>query len=223
MHLQKAFNNSAFFQRLITGLIFLVIFWSAFIFLQSLFSILIFAILAEILIFEWPKLFNPKDYKFWLIMPFYPILSFVLLYLLNVSGHRSLLAIMFILVFCFDSGAYFAGKLFGKHKLCPKISPGKTWEGVFGGFLTVILALLIIVQLLQKPISFNAVILYSLILSFWALIGDLFESYLKRRVGIKDTGSLLPGHGGFLDRFDAIMFLVIILYFFKDYIAIRGL
>lgn len=213
MHLQKAFNNSAFFQRLITGLIFLVVFWSSFIFVPSLFSILIFAILAEILIFEWPKLFSPKDYKFWLIMPFYPILPFILLYLLNISEHRSLLAIMFILVFCFDSGAYVAGRLFGKHKLCPKISPGKTWEGVIGGFLTVILALLIIVQFLQKPISFNAILLYSLILSFLALTGDLFESYLKRRVGIKDTGSLLPGHGGFLDRFDAIMFLVVILYF----------
>jgi phosphatidate cytidylyltransferase len=111
-----------------------------------------------------------------------------------------LLAVM-IAVWIADSAAYFAGKIYGKHKLAPLISPGKTWEGVVGAWLAVTVYGLIIC------LSFGYS--YWFILGLWAIVilsilGDLLESLIKRHAGVKDSGNLLPGHGGVLDRIDGL-------------------
>lgn len=116
------------------------------------------------------------------------------------------------MVWVADIGAYFAGRAFGKRKLAPSISPGKTWEGVAGGLLAVLLLSAVATQL---PETFQAQLLVRygwLKWAFWiglfvaaSVVGDLFESMLKRRVEVKDSSGLLPGHGGVLDRIDALV------------------
>jgi phosphatidate cytidylyltransferase len=116
------------------------------------------------------------------------------------------------MVWVADIGAYFAGRSFGKRKLAPSISPGKTWEGVAGGLIAV---LLLSAMATQLPETFQAQLLarygwlrWALLLGLFvaaSVIGDLFESMLKRRVEVKDSSNLLPGHGGVLDRIDALV------------------
>lgn len=111
------------------------------------------------------------------------------------------------LVWVADSTAYFAGRKFGKRKLAPSISPGKTWEGVVGALLGVS-CYVIVVWSLNPNLSQAAMLPILLLAAWWwvglAVIGDLFESAIKRQAGVKDSGALLPGHGGLLDRIDAL-------------------
>ena len=101
-----------------------------------------------------------------------------------------------------DTGAYFAGHRFGRVKLAPRVSPGKTWEGVIGGMLLALLASLAgAAWFEQPPLAFAAV---GLAAAAFSVVGDLTESMLKRSAGVKDSGHLLPGHGGMLDRLDSI-------------------
>lgn len=127
------------------------------------------------------------------------------------------------LVWSADSWAYVSGKLFGKNKLAPAISPGKTWEGFFGGtLLTGVTAYLIHFLFFNADSYFNALkgehllqdssklIIIGLLVSIFGTMGDLFESSLKRRVNIKDSGNIIPGHGGVLDRYDAFLFAIVV-------------
>ena len=184
------------------------------------FSILLATALLIALLFEWKKLFPPSAPAFWLIAPVYPILPFVLLILLNqMPEFRLLLVAMFTMVFCFDTGSYIAGKTIGDTLIAPHISPKKTWEGVFGGLIMAYVSLCIWLTALNKPILFIPTAFLILVVGFTALAGDLFESWLKRRVKIKDSGNLLPGHGGILDRFDASLFVGIIFFIFRHQLA----
>ena len=111
------------------------------------------------------------------------------------------------LVWVADIGAYFAGRKFGKNKLAPSISPGKTWEGVVGALLGATVYVLLVWYF--NPYFTHREVLPGLLLASWwwvclAVIGDLFESAIKRQAGVKDSGALLPGHGGMLDRIDAL-------------------
>ncbi len=106
-----------------------------------------------------------------------------------------------------DSFAYFAGRLFGKHKLFERISPKKTWEGFWGGMIMTI-GCSIGLSFLFSELSMIQWIIWAVIVAFSATLGDLAESLLKRSIHIKDSGSLLPGHGGFLDRFDGFVLAV---------------
>lgn len=119
------------------------------------------------------------------------------------NGRFMLLLALTIIVFV-DIGGYVAGKLFGQHKLAPAISPGKTWEGLFGGMA---LQLILIMGLVLYMPDINGLSLCLLVfpVAIASVIGDLFESMLKRQRGIKDSSNLLPGHGGFLDRLDGVM------------------
>ena len=105
-----------------------------------------------------------------------------------------------------DIAAYFVGRSFGKHKLAPNISPGKTWEGVAGALIVVVCYALIWGQFIGKGnnILIINLVLLSLLLAGLGIIGDLFESLMKRQASVKDSGNILPGHGGILDRIDAL-------------------
>ncbi|MCB0856159.1 MAG: phosphatidate cytidylyltransferase, partial [Bacteroidetes bacterium] len=107
-----------------------------------------------------------------------------------------------LLTWVLDSGAYFAGRWLGKHPLFPRISPKKTWEGSIGGaVLCIALGVLLEKMLPAQPYNW---IVIAAIISVFSQLGDLIESMFKRSIEIKDSGSLLPGHGGMLDRFDGI-------------------
>jgi len=122
---------------------------------------------------------------------------------------------LLLVVWLADIGAYFAGKAFGRHKLAPAISPGKTWEGALGGWLAVmVIALVAALTRAFAPTFFSSLVdgfgviraLFTLtVLVAFSVIGDLFESMLKRQAGVKDSSGLLPGHGGVLDRIDALL------------------
>lgn len=119
----------------------------------------------------------------------------------------------FILIWANDSGAYIFGSLFGRHRLMERISPKKTWEGFFGGMALSVFAAWLTGRYMGV-ISVENWIIASLIVSVAGTLGDLAESMLKRSAGIKDSGTIMPGHGGFLDRFDStlIAFPALLLY-----------
>ena len=109
------------------------------------------------------------------------------------------------LVSAADIGAYFSGTHFGKHKLAPSVSPGKSWEGFWGGLAaSVVFALAVWRVLWEEQMSLPALLLIAALTMLASVLGDLLESMLKRHRGVKDSGSILPGHGGILDRFDSI-------------------
>jgi len=113
-----------------------------------------------------------------------------------------------------DTAAFFIGRALGRHHFAPSISPGKTWEGAVGGIFGAIIVSLILVTLLSLPISYWQAILVGFLVSIFGQLGDLIESLLKRNMGIKDSGKLLPGHGGFLDRLDSIVFTSVVVYYY---------
>ena len=153
-------------------------------------------------------------------MPFYPILPFTFLIIMNQDPlYHSLLFVLFIIVSSFDTGSYLIGNVLGYHKLAPAISAGKTWEGVAGGWIFACVGLWLVLWELDKLHQWWFIPLFSFFVCLLSLIGDLFESWLKRRAGIKDSGVLLPGHGGFLDRFDGILFTVVFFFIFKSYLV----
>ncbi len=207
--------------RILTGSALGFGFFFSFLYLPSyFFSLVLFTILFLIIFFEWKNFFDMKQWTYWLLMPLYPILPFSLLIILNHSPiYRNLILVLFILVSSFDTGGYIFGSLIGRHPIAPSISPGKTWEGVFGGYLFAFLGLTFLLweqKCMLKP--FWLVLVFTFIVSALSLCGDLFESWLKRGARIKDSGNLLPGHGGLLDRFDGILFTVFFFYFFKSYL-----
>jgi phosphatidate cytidylyltransferase len=191
--------------RAITGIIFIsIILYTLFYLPPAYFTALLLAILAEILIVEWPRLAKNTPHL-WYLTPLYPILPFIILLIINHHPLRQqLLILLFATTWANDTGAYLAGKLFGKHKLLPSVSPKKTWEGFFGGLIACAITLMFCAH--TSSFSYPQLAAVAAVLGTLATFGDLFESWLKRKAGIKDTGSLLPGHGGFLDRFDSVMF-----------------
>ena len=114
---------------------------------------------------------------------------------------------LFLLVWGADSGAYFVGRKFGQNKLAPTVSPNKSVEGLIGGIGLAII-IIIVVQVNYLNLTFAQHLLFlilSVVTVFASVLGDLFESMIKRRAGIKDSGRILPGHGGVLDRIDSLL------------------
>lgn len=148
---------------------------------------------------------------------FLPVVAWCSLILFLRVGIVMLVSVLFI-VWLADTAAYFAGRAFGKAKLAPHISPGKTWAGVWGAMLTVGVVALVAWQVFPAFPLYTSVLLdrlgVALALPLFAalvalsVVGDLFESLLKRQAGVKDSGHLLPGHGGFYDRVDAMLALL---------------
>lgn len=135
-----------------------------------------------------------------------PFLIITQLPYLNGNYSPFLLLSIFIMIWCNDTFAYICGRLLGKHKLYEKISPKKTIEGFIGGLLFTQLAAFIIYKTSPLQISLIAWLLIALGISVLGTVGDLIESKYKRQAGVKDSGNIMPGHGGILDRFDSILF-----------------
>ncbi|WP_116364780.1 phosphatidate cytidylyltransferase [Parahaliea mediterranea] len=128
-------------------------------------------------------------------------------YLLSFPRGGIVMVCMVLVVAAADIGAYFAGKTFGKHKLAAAVSPAKTWEGFWGGMASALLLAVVFWYLLPPQmahVSLTAVIAVTLCTALASVVGDLTVSMVKRESGVKDSGSILPGHGGVLDRLDSI-------------------
>ncbi len=162
-----------------------------------------------------------------LLVPFYVALPFSFLHFLafhhGVYNYELVLG-FFILIWANDTGAYLIGVSFGKHKFFPRISPKKTWEGFFGGISFTLLAGWLISAFFIDHLNWYYWLIIALIVSVMGTLGDLVESMLKRSVNLKDSGKILPGHGGVLDRFDAVIFaaplmvsFLLLLYFLDLY------
>lgn len=131
------------------------------------------------------------------------------------------ISIVFSMWMC-DSFAYFGGKAMGRTKLFPRISPNKTWEGSIWGFFASVIFMYLFYQyspMNKLPINLNEVIVMGAIIGMFGQVGDLVESMFKRDAGVKDSSHLIPGHGGFFDRFDSLIFVSPLIFFYLRYIV----
>jgi phosphatidate cytidylyltransferase len=126
---------------------------------------------------------------------------------INIDFHTGawMLLLMLIVIWGADVGAYFAGKNFGKTKLAPVVSPNKTWEGAIGGLILANVVGIALALILDLQLNWLQFVVFLILIVALSVIGDLFESMLKRRANIKDSSNILPGHGGLLDRLDSTL------------------
>jgi phosphatidate cytidylyltransferase len=129
------------------------------------------------------------------------LVSIILIY--NSYGQFALLS-LFLILWTADSGAYFVGSKMGKRKLAPKVSPGKSIEGLLGGIFSVVVLSIILLMSDLLPFDSFLFVFISAVTGIISVFGDLFESIIKREASAKDSSNLLPGHGGFLDRLDSL-------------------
>ncbi len=132
---------------------------------------------------------------------------------------RELVIMAVFTTFACDTAAYFVGRTWGRHRMTPTVSPNKTWEGAAGGFAGAVAAAAALCYLLNLgdwslPLCYLEAVGVGCLVGVGAQIGDLVESLFKRRAGVKDSGHLLPGHGGLLDRIDSLVFTGVIVYYF---------
>jgi len=133
----------------------------------------------------------------------------------TLSTH--LLAFFFLVLMGSDTGAYYTGRLLGKHKLAPSVSPGKTWEGAFGGMAASLLAAALAHFWFFPELPLSAALPLAAVMNVLGVVGDLTESALKRGANAKDAAQILPGHGGLLDRLDSLLFNAPLIYYFALY------
>ncbi len=165
------------------------------------------------------KSVDGKTFVSTILLYVYPTLFLLTMLLANDLESNAFIALLmaFVVSPCSDTMAYLTGSLIGGPKLCPKLSPKKTWAGAIGGTVGGILSAIIVYFIFTPKVNFFSPILLFVLVGFFAsiltLFGDLFESYIKRKVGIKDMGKLLPGHGGVLDRIDGTLFAIVLCWF----------
>jgi phosphatidate cytidylyltransferase len=173
-----------------------------------LFTLLV-MIAAMIMVKEWNAL-TEHDSPLWRVAGLFyaaiPCASLIWLRELRLESDPQagihLVLYLMLAIWATDIGAYFTGKKLGRHKLAPSISPGKTWEGLGGGIIAAGITGGLAHYFSPFPTTLASSIVLAMILAILAQMGDLFESWMKRRVDVKDSGSLIPGHGGLLDRVD---------------------
>ena len=148
----------------------------------------------------------------------YPYLAL----LRNMTGGVGLLLLMLLTVMAGDSGAYFVGRSLGRTKLAPGVSPGKTVEGAMAYVASSVVAAVILRMPLGIRWSAGATVVFAVLLSIMAQLGDLAESALKRMAGVKDSGWLFPGHGGLLDRADSLVFAAVFAYYYSRWLGLAA-
>ena len=210
---------SEILKRIIFGAIYVLIMWFGTSYSKLTFNIL-FLSLGSWSLYEMWKL---REGKSKLIALLYVITPFFLIQLFGMADtdypkntfNPSIILLMFILTWTFDTFAFIVGVKFGKNRILPSVSPKKSWEGFIGGLIFCVLAGFISQHYFKdyfENISYITIIILSFILPFTATIGDFIESYYKRQAGVKDSGTLIPGHGGILDRMDAFMITIPVIY-----------
>jgi phosphatidate cytidylyltransferase len=137
----------------------------------------------------------------------------------NGAHGLSWVAMILCIVFAVDTGAYYVGKSLGRKKLCPRISPGKTVEGALGGLIAGMVFASVVKILALPQLTWLGCLILVVVSGVVAQVGDLAESVIKRSVDIKDSGTLMPGHGGVLDRIDGLLFAAPVFYYIKDIIT----
>lgn len=191
-------------KRGLYGLIYVIIMWTATDISEISFHIL-FILILLLATYEMLRMKAKKS-----LLPFIIIIPLVLIHQIK---NRDIILLMFCLTWMFDTCAYIFGINFGKHKIIPSISPKKSWEGFIGGALsTIIISYIITYFNLFKNINYTELYTISLFIPITASIGDFTISYYKRKSEIKDTGNLIPGHGGILDRIDAFLITIPVIY-----------
>jgi phosphatidate cytidylyltransferase len=208
------------FPRRAMGIIFALIFSASFYFDRFPLDVALFACILLASVYFLPFFNNLER------LPFYPgsiaitlfgalYISFTLNYFypLRVERGPYYLYFLFAIIFMGDSGAYFVGKLIGRHKLATIASPNKTWEGSFGGILFACAGALAAQQLLLRDIPIWKALLLGVLVHTVAQISDPLESLFKRAVGVKDSSNMLPGHGGILDRIDSLILATPFFYY----------
>jgi len=203
-------TKRSFIKRIITASIIAIVVYALYMQSSPIFlSISIATTLLYILIFEWPSFKQP------ILTPLYPVLPLLLMIALNQGAYRILLCFCVVIATSYDMGAYIMGTLFGKHKLAPSISPKKTVEGLWGGIFCAVIAGLCLYLYFAIKAPLYLYIPAIIIGALCAAGGDLYESWLKRAAHLKDAGSILPGHGGFLDRLDSLFIISSIVYIIR--------
>ncbi len=162
------------------------------------------------------SLFGPR--KPWKVyswcVAYIGVLLSALVLLRDGGDGRSWVFLALLATFATDTGAYAVGRLIGRHKMAPKISPKKTWEGAVGGYIAGAGACIGLSQWFDLGVTVSTILPLALTLPIFAQVGDLLESWFKRRMEVKDASGLLPGHGGFLDRLDSVLFVAPLVYLF---------
>jgi len=125
---------------------------------------------------------------------------------LHYNDGGLLIISIFITLWVTDSAAYFLGSAFGKHKLFPRVSPNKSWEGAIAGFIFAMITMIVLQTFLLTFLNLTDAVVLGIIVGLFGQIGDLIESLIKRDAGVKDSSNIIPGHGGIFDRFDSLIF-----------------
>jgi phosphatidate cytidylyltransferase len=189
------------------------------IYLPGLFFIGLF-LMVLVLVISYPR-FCLQDMVFSFFGAFY--IGYLFSFALAFAESERLfpyILLVFIMTWASDVGGYLFGKLWGKTKLSPQLSPGKTWEGAIGAvLLTVALAICFNSIVRMENINFFYTLVIGVLASVTAQVGDLLESAIKRYFEVKDSGHIIPGHGGVLDRFDSFMLLLPVVYYFLVLLA----
>jgi len=194
---------------------------------RALFSIYIVFVSLSMLVYV--TIFSYKNeifqkigfWKFWIFTTFIGLglAHFPLLYDHESNG-KSLTIMIIALTFSFDIFSLFIGKRFGKTKIFPQISPNKSLQGYIGGFISLFPILFLLQMILGISSSYIVFFIIIIAIGFSSLLGDLYESYIKRQAKIKDSGSIIPGHGGILDRTDSILSNIIVFYWIVIWLKI---
>ena len=204
-------------KRALSGAIYVAIMWLGTSYSEATFSLL-FAVLGIVSIYEMWKLRKGKTK----VLAFlYVLIPFFIIQLFGMTDNDypnspfdpSLILLMFVLTWTFDTFAYLFGVRFGKTKIMPSVSPKKSWEGFAGGFFFTFVVYLITTHYLLE-VENSIALAISIFLPFTATLGDFIESHYKRQAGVKDSGDFIPGHGGMLDRMDAFMITIPVLYIY---------
>jgi len=210
--------------RVNTGIVSGVIFFGLYVYLPSLFMCLLLSLALWMALVEWPRVqgvdADMRDaVSYWYQVPtwstiFYPLLPLGLL-IMHVIVWRSeapfYAVYPFVAAWLVDASAYTIGSQWGTHHCFPRISPNKTWEGVLGGIATLSSAHMLMWLSGDAPHSWWVMLLGAWVVAVAAIAGDLLMSWFKRQQGLKDTGELLPGHGGLFDRFDSVLGVIVVV------------